>query len=209
MQSDIVLEQGIIDWAIASRALPGESVCGDCHIVKPVADGVLVSVLDGLGHGREARDAADMAVLILEEHPDWPLETLLQRCHESLARTRGAVMTLARLNTAHGELTWVGIGNVEAALLRGDTQTHPASVRVVLRGGLVGYQLPHLQPSRLGIFPGDVLVMVTDGIAPEFHDTVLRGDPPQQIADGILKRHFKGNDDALVLVLRYVGHGQE
>jgi hypothetical protein len=38
---------------------------------------------------------------------------------------------------------------------------------------------------------------------------LVRSDSPQQIADRILKRHFKGTDDALVLVARYVGRGRE
>ena len=32
---------------------------------------------------------------------------------------------------------------------------------------------------------------------------------PKQIAEKILSRHFKGNDDALVLVARYLGKRHE
>ena len=38
---------------------------------------------------------------------------------------------------------------------------------------------------------------------------IVRTDSPQRIAERILQRHFKGNDDALVLVVRYVGGGHE
>jgi hypothetical protein len=34
-------------------------------------------------------------------------------------------------------------------------------------------------------------------------------EPPQQIAKGILARHILGTDDALVLVVRYIGNTHE
>jgi len=32
-----------------------------------------------------------------------------------------------------------------------------------------------------------------------------RSDSPQRLADRLLERHFKGRDDGLVLVVRYLG----
>jgi negative regulator of sigma-B (phosphoserine phosphatase) len=179
------------------------------YLVKPFGDGVLASVIDGLGHGQEARSASETAVTVLEACGDWPVETLIQRCHDALTNTRGVVMTLARLNVSNGSVTWMAVGNVEAIVLRANAQTHPSPERVILHGGVVGFRLPPLQSRRLTMLPGDLLVMATDGIGAEFHETIMRSDPLQQIADGILKRHFKGNDDALVLVLRYVEHGHK
>jgi hypothetical protein len=75
-----------------------------------------------------------------------------------------------------------------------------------LRGGVVGYQLPALRASVRPISPGDLLVFATDGIRAEFAQGLVLGDPPQQIADGILARHLKGNDDALVLVARVIAN---
>jgi len=209
MQSDIEPASAIIDWAVASRELPGQTISGDLYLIKPLGDGILASVMDGLGHGQEARSASETAVTILEECGDLQLETLIQRCHDALTNTRGVVMTLARLNPSTGGLTWLAVGNVEALVLRANFQKDISPERVILHGGVVGFQLPVLQSRNLTILPGDLLIMATDGIAPEFHETVMRSDPLQQIADGILKRHFKGNDDALVLVLRYVEHGQK
>jgi hypothetical protein len=56
------------------------------------------------------------------------------------------------------------------------------------------------------ICPGDLLVLATDGIRAGFAQGLALGDPPQQIADGILARHLKGNDDALVLVARIMAN---
>jgi len=34
--------------------MPGQAVSGDMHLVRPFEDGVLVALVDGLGHGEEA-----------------------------------------------------------------------------------------------------------------------------------------------------------
>jgi len=58
--------------------------------------------------------------------------------------------------------------------------------------------------------PGDLLVFATDGIAPGFETDLHLAQSPGRIADTILNRHFKGTDDALVFVGRYLGlsHGR-
>jgi negative regulator of sigma-B (phosphoserine phosphatase) len=57
---------GRIEWAVAGRALPGQRVSGDRGIVLDVGGGaVLFAVLDGLGHGGAAADAASRAAQVL------------------------------------------------------------------------------------------------------------------------------------------------
>ena len=200
---------GLIAWGVAGRALPGETVSGDLHLVKPIANGVLLAVADGLGHGDEATVAAKTAIAVLENHAEEPLPALVKRCHEALTKTRGVVMTVATLRPFDGQLTWLGVGNVEAILLRADRQAKAPSDRVLLRSGLVGYQLPELRASTLAIAPGDLLIFATDGIGAGFTEELARSDSPQPLADRILERHFKGTDDALVLAVRYPGSQHE
>ena len=83
------------------------------------------------------------------------------------------------------------------------------SERVLLRSGIVGYRLPELRTSTQSIRPSDLLVFATDGISAGFTKDLPPGDAPQRLADLILERHFKGTDDALVLVVRYVGPNHE
>jgi phosphoserine phosphatase RsbX len=208
MRMESLISPLILDWAVAVRPAPGEDVCGDLHLVAPASDSVLLAVVDGLGHGGEAVAAAAAAIDILERHAEEPLEWLVQRCHEGLTKTRGVVMTLARL-APRREFSWLGVGNVEGALFRaGNGAPHPSEA-VLLRNGLVGYQLPQLQPSTLRMAPGDLLVFATDGIAPAFASSVRPADSPRQIADAVLEAHFKGHDDALALAVRYLGQEHE
>ena len=105
-------------------------------------------------------------------------------------------------------MNWLGVGNVEGRLFRADPNVTPAHENILLRGGLVGYQLPSLQASVLPIMRGDLLVFATDGLHVGFDQRINLTETPKQIADGIMKRHFKGNDDALVLAVRYLGASQ-
>ena len=199
------IQPQVIEWSVASRALPGQLVSGDLHAVVPCPDGVLVAVVDGLGHGDEATAAARIAVAVLEQHAGEPVVNLVQHCHRSLQRTRGAVMTLIALNTREDTLTALGIGNVETVLHRADAAAKPRHESVLLRGGVVGYNLPNLQASVLPIAPGDVVVFGTDGVREDFSELITTLETPRQLADKIISQKFRGTDDGLVLACKYIG----
>jgi len=197
----------LIEWGVATLALPGEAQSGDLHLVKPVGTGVLVAVVDGLGHGAEAAAAAQAAVAALERHATESPVPLIERCHRALQGTRGAVMSVAVFGRPDRSITWLGVGNVEGLLLYGDGAARSRSARATLatRGGIVGSELPRLHPVALPLAPGDTLIFATDGIREGFADGLSPDAAPQHLADQILARHGKGTDDALVLVARYLG----
>ena len=197
-----------IEWGVATQPIPGQTVCGDLHLVKPFAYGALVAVVDGLGHGDEAIAVARIAINVLKEQADQSVITLVKRCHEALIKTRGVVLTLASYNTLDATVSWLSVGNVAGLLLRADTKAMPPCETALLRGGVVGYQLPPLRASVIAVAPDDLLILATDGIRNTFQSVPLSGTP-QQIADGVMSRHFKGNDDGLVLVARFLGTRSE
>ena len=205
MSTTLFYRRPFIDWGVATQAIPGEAVSGDLHLVKLFAHGALVAVVDGLGHGDEATAVAKAAIAVLEEHADQSVILLVKRCHDALRKTRGAVMTLASFNVLDSTVSWLGVGNVEGLLLRADTRGVPASESAFLRGGVVGYQLPPLRASVIAIAPYDLLILASDGIGSGFRQNLPATEPAQEIADRIMGQHFKGNDDALVLVVRYRG----
>jgi hypothetical protein len=193
----------LLDWSIAGRPMTGQTVSGDLHVVELWEDGALLAAIDGLGHGEEAGVVARKAANILKQHAGEPIITLLQRCHEALARTRGAVMTLASIDARDNSVSWLGVGNVEAWLCRAESDiTHPRE-HILLRSGVVGLQLPALHASLMPLAHGDLLVFATDGIRPGFEAQINLTESPRQMAEGILSRNCKGSDDALVLVARY------
>lgn len=202
-------EEKCLEWGIASLALPGEAESGDAYLVQPHDDGFLVSVVDGLGHGSEAAAAARTAVDVLEKHPGDSVISLIRRCHQELKKTRGVVATLASFSVADETMTWIGVGNVDAQLFHRDMESSgpvALSETILLRGGVVGYHLPSLRAAVLSVVPGDTVILSTDGIYNFFAHDLQLDQSPQQIADHILSHHAKGTDDALVLVVRYLGN---
>jgi hypothetical protein len=195
----------VITWAVAEAPFPNESLSGDRHVVLPSADGVLIAAVDGAGHGAEAAAAAKVAVATLEAHAYESPIGLLVRCHEELKGSRGVVMTIAFIHLRDRTLTWTGVGNVEAVLFHGLGKYQTRPDRVLLRSGVIGYRLPPVRAEVLALKPFDTLVIVTDGITPNFADGLSLTEDLQLMADGILEKHYNGTDDALVVVVRYLG----
>lgn len=195
----------LLEWGVAQMAMTGESVSGDMHLVQTFPDGALVAVVDGLGHGEEAAAAAKAAIDALAARPGRSPHLLFKSCHEALRLTRGAAVTLASFNQVDGTLTWLGVGNVEAVLLRADPTNSPPREYVLQHGGVVGLQMPPLRSFSVSYEPGDTLILATDGIRPGFAEGLPLDESPQSLADRIFARDRKGHDDSLVLVARVLG----
>lgn len=198
----MALASGVIDCGVAARPMPGQTESGDRHVVADVHDGALVAVMDALGHGPEAKEAAQIAADTVETYAREPATVLFQRCHERLARTRGVVMSVGTFHR-RGTLTWLGLGNVDGVLVHPQPDGAGRCDWLLVRSGVLGARLPLLRPSIVRVAHADTLYMATDGVRLDAADLGSR-DRPQRIADGILHRHAIENDDALVLVARYV-----
>lgn len=141
----------------------------------------------------------------IQQRADADITQVMTDCHQALRHTRGAALSIAVFGWSDSSVIWLGVGNVGAILTRGDASARPARHALLLRGGVVGYRLPPLRPEVLPVFPGDTLIMTTDGIASAYEHETTNGRDPKQLARDILARHGKESDDALVLVARYLG----
>ena len=199
------IETPLLEYGVAQFVLPGQIESGDRHLVRCNEKGVLIAAIDGLGHGEEAANAAKAAASILKASVDEPIISLVESCHEKLRLTRGVVLSLAAVEASHGMMTWLGVGNVQGVLLRAGDRKRPVQESLLLRGGVVGSQLPPLQAAVLPVVRGDTLIFVTDGIRGEFTESLSVLENPQRAANRILESYRTGNDDALVLVVRLIG----
>jgi len=202
---ETVSRGSLIDWSEATENLPGQQESGDRSLVAPYAGGVLVGVVDGLGHGADAARCAEIAVSCFKEHPEEPLPEMIRRCHGRLRSMRGIAVTLASFDFAASTMTWLAIGNVAGVRLPAPSDAQQHSSRLVLRGGVVGDKLPSLGPTTLGVSEGDTLMLATDGIAAGFADTIRLVSSPEVMAKQIIENHATGRDDALIMVVRYLG----
>ena len=195
----------LVEYGVAKFIPPGHSESGDQHVVCCNQNAILIAAVDGIGHGEEAADAAKAATSILKNGVDQPVISLMELCHERLRPTRGVVMSLASIDPMHGMMTWLGIGNVQGALMRNGARKGSVQETLLLRAGVVGSQLPPLQAAVLAIARGDTLYFVTDGVRNEFALSLSALENPQRAADRILEHYRSGADDALVLVVRLTG----
>lgn len=195
----------LLEYGFAKSVLPGLCESGDLHLVRCTSNGILIAAIDGLGHGEQAAEAAKTAMAVLRAEFDEPVISLVERCHEKLRRTRGVVISLASIDPEQGMMTWLGVGNVQGLLMRANGTKGPAKEMLLLRGGVVGSQLPPLQATVVPIKRGDTLYFATDGVKSQFSEHLTTLENPQRAADRILEQFQSGNDEALVLVARLAG----
>src|SRR5688572_30570217 len=127
-----------VEWGVASTARAGEATSGDRHLIRIESAFVLMAAVDGIGHGNEAAAAAQTAIQTLERASARSVIALLNRCHEHLLGSRGAVMSLAVFTPADSSITWTGVGNVEGLLLRASPDVNPRYESLFLHNGVVG-----------------------------------------------------------------------
>lgn len=199
------LRSRLLEYGLAARDKPGERVSGDLSTVREDAEGVLIAVVDGLGHGPEAARASAVAVAALGSWQGQPVSRLMEQCHEALAGTRGAVIALAALDARQQTLSWLCVGNVEGRLIRRAGDGGRETRSLLMQSGIGGHRLPKLHPTTVTIQAGDIIAIATDGIRSEFETEIRPELSPQQAADRVLARCAKATDDALILVGCWIG----
>jgi negative regulator of sigma-B (phosphoserine phosphatase) len=181
--------------------MEGETRSGDVAVFARTAAGGLACLIDGLGHGPEAADAAERCAEVVSANAEAPAADLLDLCHAALLDSRGVVMTVAWFDLERSLLSWAGVGNVDARLVRTGPELREEVALVF--GGVVGYRMPKVRVATMPLGRGDVLVMLTDGIESAISAALTGGGTAQALADRIFSMHGKGTDDALAVVVRY------
>ena len=180
---------------------PGQEVCGDSWGVEQTENECVVLVADGLGHGLEAQAASLEAVRMLHVNPDLPPGELLDRVHLALRSSRGAAVSVARIDRRKGTLTFAGVGNVSAQIYSGAQ----ASQHLVSVNGTAGHQMQRIREFSYPWPDDGMLVMHSDGLSTnaglEKHSGLALHDP--SLIAAVLYRDFtRRNDDATVVVAK-------
>ena len=110
-----------------TRPHPGETANGDAYFIRRRGAQMLLAVVDGLGHGPGAAEAAGAAVEVLSAWGGEPLEELFPRAHERLRSTRGAVMGACVVDTRRGAFYYAGVGNIEVRVMNTPQPVRPNS----------------------------------------------------------------------------------
>lgn len=183
-----------------SLAAPGEQVCGDGWGFALDGDRAALMVVDGLGHGPAAAEAAQAAQAAFADDPFAPPAQLLRSAHAHLRGTRGAAVMVLQADAAAGTVRSCGAGNVVGRIVSG------VSDRSLLgQHGTAGVTIRTPEEATTPWPPHALLVVCSDGIEtrwkPELVAPVLQRDPALAAAL-IVRDHCRGRDDATVAVLR-------
>jgi anti-sigma regulatory factor (Ser/Thr protein kinase) len=183
-----------------SRPHPGETANGDAYFVRRRGGQMLLAVVDGLGHGHGAQEAAVAAVEVLSAWQGEPLEEIFPRAHERLRPTRGAVMGACIVDTRRGAFYYAGVGNVEVRVLNSQQPIRPISAN-----GTLGARLGNLKVWSYPWAAGATVLLASDGVSANWDIADYPGllaKSPQLLAGVLLRDFGRDSDDATVLVAR-------
>ena len=187
-----------LSFGAASRPAAEETVNGDSFVIKRWDDSALVGVIDGLGHGADAHEAAAAATEYVETHYDSSMGAIFDGTERACRGTRGVVMALARFDWTEDSVTVGSVGNINYKV------TDDSELSIVPRRGVVGNDGPDPKVTRADWRPTDRLVLFSDGV--ESHWKLrdrrrLEGESATVTARRLLDEHSKPHDDATVLVV--------
>ena len=181
---------------------PGERHCGDAWAYAGNQDRTVALLVDGLGHGWEAAEAAQEAVAAFRKRSQSPPGEILNYIHDGLKKTRGAVAAIVEIHPPKGSLVYAGVGNISAVILNRGT-----SRNLVSHNGTLGVAVPRVQEFK-SEWPADgALVLHSDGVhsrwdlSPSSYPGLLARHPA--LIGGALLRDFRRQrDDASVVVIK-------
>ncbi|MNK23322.1 Serine/threonine-protein kinase RsbT [compost metagenome] len=177
-----------------------ELACGDGWHLRAHGEGIAVSLIDGLGHGLPAADAAQAGVAAMAAAAGFDAPTLIGAMHAGMSGTRGGAAAVACMLPGNGGIQFAGIGNIAGSLCEPTGSRGMAS-----HPGIVGVQFRKAQPFHFHAPAGTLLVMHSDGLQARWslrdYPGLFHRHPALIVA--VLQRDFdRGRDDAGIVALR-------
>ncbi len=184
-------------YAGISIALEGETHCGDAWDVVHEDGKAAVMVVDGLGHGTFAAEAAHAALEAFGRDSFGEPVEIMTRANGLMSKTRGGAAACARI--VGGRVSYSGIGNITGYLVSAGK-----SQGLMSHNGTLGLNPRRAQQIEYSREDGGLLVMHSDGISARW-DYKSRPEVlachPAIIAGMIYRDHGRGRDDATVVVV--------
>jgi anti-sigma regulatory factor (Ser/Thr protein kinase) len=184
-------------WGAMTRPVEGHTDNGDAYVVRAQDDRLLLAMIDGLGHGEAASEAADAAVAAVEKNLTQPVEAIIRAAHEALRMMRGAVMGVAAIDRPAGTIEYAGIGNTDIRIIGGRER-----LRFISLNGTLGSRLERVKVFKERLPKVATLIMATDGISERWElDNYpgLFGLHPQLFCATVMRDFARPGDDATIL----------
>jgi serine phosphatase RsbU (regulator of sigma subunit) len=189
-------------WQYSSRIRPcwGERLSGDAVVIQPLERGMLVAIVDVLGHGPEAHELTHVIDSYLTRYPSFDVTGLMRRLHQHLNGTRGAAVGLCAIHTDRGRVDYASIGNTVMRTF-GETEN-----RFVSQEGVLGQNMRTPRLQSLQLEPGDLITLYTDGVSDRFSAIdypAILWHTPEEVVGNVVQRFGKDHDDAACIAVKY------
>jgi len=185
--------------ALINIPLRGETTCGDSYFIQVGNARSIYMIVDGLGHGKDAAQAANEAVAVVTRFGAESATEVILRTHDALKKTRGAAMSIAIVDHERAIVKYAGVGNVSASLVNGQL-----SRSLVSQNGTLGAVVPRaLQEYTYPLDTGAALVMFSDGLTSKTSPMGypgLQGRHPALIAAVLYRDFSRQRDDATIMI---------
>ena len=182
----------------AGAAHTGESVSGDAWAVAQSAGRTKLLVVDGLGHGAVAANAAREAVRLFHDNVRLAPAAIVQALHDGLRSTRGAAVAVSEIDSDRNLVKFAGVGNISAAVVTPGARRH-----LVSHNGTAGHAVRRIDEFTYPWAKDGVFVKHTDGLATHWdldRYPRLTSRSPSLIAAVLYRDFNRGRDDVSVLV---------
>jgi anti-sigma regulatory factor (Ser/Thr protein kinase) len=197
----VVSRTPTLDDRLGAICVPmhGQTGCGDDWMIIVDRRRLSVMLVDGLGHGVGAAEAAAAATSTFSRLGPIAPPAALVTLHTALRGTRGAALSIATIDEAARTVAFSGVGNVDGRVLGDGGAEHLSA-----QNGIVGHTMPTPRGTAAS-WPGEArLVMHSDGISSRWRIDAYPGlltAHPALLAGVIYRDFSRERDDATILVL--------
>jgi anti-sigma regulatory factor (Ser/Thr protein kinase) len=191
-----------LEIGVLSEPIRGEEECGDGWGCRSIPGSVLLMVVDGLGHGLLASEAAREAERVFHASREFSCCAILNDSHNALRKTRGAAEAVVKIDLEKGRLFFAGVGNISASIVSPSSSRSMAS-----HNGTLGMSMERVQEFSCEWNKNSILIMHSDGLATRWDLNQYPGiwsKAPSVIAAVLHRDFYRQRDDATVLVAKAV-----
>lgn len=177
-----------------------ENYCGDESTYWQRDNKTVLCIIDGLGHGKYAKQAAQAAKNYVRLHLNDSMEDVFYRCDLAIRSTRGVAMGLIIIEHLKNTITYAGIGNTRAMLV-----LENKVCRLSSNYGIVGGGYKKLTPETKDFNGVKMIIMYTDGINEMIDINKYSQDEDlDKMVKSIIKDYGRKNDDKAIIICKTV-----
>ena len=184
---------------VTQHSLHDDPACGDVWELAIKGSRLSILMIDGLGHGPDAEDAAMAGARAFNREPFAGPDLLLEEIHHDMQGTRGGALAIAQFDSTSEKLRFIGIGNIGATLIGEERPRGLAS-----HPGIVGLQYRKVLEVEYPQCAGQLLIMYSDGLQSRWNLRDYQGlmyRHPAIIAAVLHRDYSRGRDDVTILVI--------